>query len=233
MAASSVREWLATHQQQLVDTYGQTLAEHYGLHRPLTERQIGVLERAVERGYLFDPSPEPWDFRRGRYCIEGGTVLTRLDQAWPERFLLPGMEPMDFMDHRAEWREECNCAGAPWACGNDVGEPMHFQLWPRLCHDVRGLQVFVTAGRFALQQWATDAVLGVHVEVHDECYGMGWDEWAKMVQLLVPFACQGMYGAWAWLRFDGQQLSAQVASEEAEGLAVALCDLAQDIILAI
>src|SRR5262245_61934227 len=40
-----------------------TLEVEHNQHRPFTSRQLDVLEQAAARGFLFDPAPDPAEFR--------------------------------------------------------------------------------------------------------------------------------------------------------------------------
>jgi hypothetical protein len=120
----TIRDWLAT-----TPFYDSRSAEDYFLCM-LTERQLGVLEEAARRGFLYDPEPEPGDFR-GNYGM--------YYRCWPEKF------------HDEEFRR------GSWTLGN-VGTPCHFRVWDEFCSRVLD-RPSVIAGRFFPEHLGRDRPL--------------------------------------------------------------------------
>jgi hypothetical protein len=186
--------------------------------RTFTERQVRVLKRAAERGYLFDPAPEPGDFGR---CFSSDISSIscrrrgRYEECWPDPVcLLPGV---------LAWKEarRANPSLREW---QQVGEPRHFLAWRRyrqILHD----RPAVIAGRFTLEQDASryNPVLGLQIDaglqIIKPCLSDA--QWPRLLHLVCPVAK-------GWLSFQRTLFSAQVPADDAELLAMHAVDLIEE-----
>jgi hypothetical protein len=202
----TIHEWLAT-----TPFYGSRSAEDY-FQCVLTGRQLGVLERAALRGFLFDPEPERNDFR-GNYGMHY--------RCWPEKF------------HDEEFRK------GSWSTEN-VGTPDHFPVWDEYCCRVLD-RPSVIAGRFFPEHLGRDrplisrtppapqnifrGTLGVRVHDHHACqdYRPARRGWGQLVRMAAD-AAAGSFPLASWIFFDGRTLAVLVTAAEAEALAAMLHD---------
>jgi hypothetical protein len=221
----TVRDWLASGPFR-----GKPTVVDYHGFKP-TERQIGVLEQAALRGFLYDPDPEPGDFPH-----EGGREKWYAGRCWPEHDDITSIrvvpEWAKHLHHRGTWEARCAAAGRPWQPWEWFAAPVPllYGVWDDYCA-IYLKRPSVAAGRFLPEHWhgGADHFLGntlgvrVHTSFHDGAYWTVDDQgWAALLLLAVGGAQWHELGH--WLYSDDDTIAVQTAAENAEPLAAALTD---------
>lgn len=192
----------------------------------LNERQTAVLEQAADRGYLLDLAVPVSELLPTRYWADADdpeqTVRSVHDQFWPER-------NAGWLIDEGWWAGLFRELGLGCIHWRDVGPPSHFAVWDAYS----GLVLHrpsVIVGPFIPLHHKSYTPLGVQVHCwgNDESFSLTSEGWHSLVGLVAK-AALAEHGP-QWLHFDGRALTAHIAREDAEELAVALSDLIEEVL---
>jgi hypothetical protein len=212
----TIRDWVG---REPFTGDAATAAQYYGFTP--TERQLGILDQAVARGYLWDPDPELGDFR-----TRGDRPRDQTSRRWPAPHSLE-WKGWEYQAHYREWQARCAAGGRPWGGREWVqaAPPRLYTVWDDYCEHCLD-RPSVAAGRFIPEHWHGDqGTLGVRLSTNCHDGSRWWledEDWAALLKLAVGGVCTIHLDHWIYS--DSNILAVQTYASQAEALAAALTD---------